>query len=770
MWLTGLMRARRRPECKTSPVRALRALLAVAVCCGGTAFLTTDQAAAAGTTVQPGQVVLISDSSQPLPNLPPPADGQPIAGYGFSASVTGEQCAPSVGSGASQIRAASGYDVCVFSLDYTTYPVSNPYITDTGQTVPPVEGHFAFGSQSFGVSSNNLDRAYGHDYAADVTPGSSVTLSISSGGYSQSFSLTAGRPIGVRPAVLYGSVPAGRISLAPVTLSERDLSTGQKASLRVSVASESAGWFLPGDPIVHPSSPNDAYLGIGFNATQEKGPGGAQFTNITEFPGSAVKLLSGGSTVAANEQGGEAIGPFSGTYSFLVPDSLSSALLEIDPGTQGGYQTAPHSSGPDQIAFTGNNPPPTGGGTTTTTTTALNSTPTTVKSHHRSTGGTTKPTGASTTTLLTTGGGSGSKQPKSSATTVASAPASGSTIAGAATGAASTKNTVLSAAKRSGNSSALAAGAAGGTLVIVIPLVLWWRRRRQEKVARELTVAAELPTALPSAGQGAIAEPSPSHNGRGKQSEQGTAVSVAGARTTDVFTVKVMGLTSAGPWAKEPAREWIRNLATILTAKAPAPIDAATLLEAFPENGVPIQLHSLQNRVSELRDAVGPDRVVRRGSAYVITGPVECDWQRFKAYVAEAHRQDTERAERIEQLTAALALVRGRPFEGATPALARAAERLHLVHDIAVAVTNAAHELCTLLIEDDRHEEAERAAYAGLRCEPNAKVLFEDLLVAASHHPVSFEHAWAAIVARNGVDGDMLRLRASLIAKQRARA
>jgi hypothetical protein len=59
-----------------------------------------------------------------------------------------------------------------------------------------------------------------------------------------------------------------------------------------------------------------------------------------------------------------------------------------------------------------------------------------------------------------------------------------------------------------------------------------------------------------------------------------------------------------------------------------------------------------------------------------------------------------------------------------------------------VAVVAAAHELCTLLLEDGEREEAECSAYRGLRSDEVSYVLCEDLMHATAADRPHFDRVW----------------------------
>lgn len=118
---------------------------------------------------------------------------------------------------------------------------------------------------------------------------------------------------------------------------------------------------------------------------------------------------------------------------------------------------------------------------------------------------------------------------------------------------------------------------------------------------------------------------------------------------------------------------------------------------------------------------------IRRGEPLHVTDDVATDWALFQGLTAAALASDDER---VENLTAALELVRGRPFIGIDDAHYSWAE-----NDIQVmvgAISDAAHLLARLHHEAGRYGEAIQVATRGLLVEPMSTLLQRDALDAAS--------------------------------------
>lgn len=306
-------------------------------CAGGVlaAVLSFAPCTPAGAVVVPEHKVFDwSSVFHVLPALSVPSNGG-INGYGFRAEVTGDSCGASVGVGNDQMTAPRGERVCVFSLDFNSIyePVDLTARSDT------VSGEILVGSSRIGFPLTQIDRSGNTYYAVDVPAGESATLRLSAAGYSQSFSLTAAKPVGPRPAVLYE--PASRRVLGGlihrrVLLDERAGTTTSSAVIEVSSAS--LGWFLPGDPRVHPTRTPEAFLSLSFSEVDRTGPTGARFDNFLPEPGSAVRLVTRSGSATAVAVRNQTLGLFGSTYAFTVPADISSGRLVLDPLPATGWE------------------------------------------------------------------------------------------------------------------------------------------------------------------------------------------------------------------------------------------------------------------------------------------------------------------------------------------------------------------------------------------------------------------------------------------------
>lgn len=124
---------------------------------------------------------------------------------------------------------------------------------------------------------------------------------------------------------------------------------------------------------------------------------------------------------------------------------------------------------------------------------------------------------------------------------------------------------------------------------------------------------------------------------------------------------------------------------------------------------------------------VGRDQFpLQRHEYYTLTPHVRTDWDDFRDL---AHRGLPADQEGIDDLRAALDLVRGRPFLGIDPRTYTWAD--DTIQEIITAIADVAHCLASALSDCDDHHGAARAAGRGLLVEPCSDVLHRDAIDAA---------------------------------------
>ncbi len=111
---------------------------------------------------------------------------------------------------------------------------------------------------------------------------------------------------------------------------------------------------------------------------------------------------------------------------------------------------------------------------------------------------------------------------------------------------------------------------------------------------------------------------------------------------------------------------------------------------------------------------------------YALSPDVGLDYERFRAHVARARVAPSSA---LDELRAALELVRGEPYSGTAGEYTWASFE---VHAIAQAIGDAAHWLAQLYLDAEQPAEARWAAEQGLRADPYLEALYRDLMEAAA--------------------------------------
>ncbi len=199
--------------------------------------------------------------------------------------------------------------------------------------------------------------------------------------------------------------------------------------------------------------------------------------------------------------------------------------------------------------------------------------------------------------------------------------------------------------------------------------------------------------------------------------------------------VGVLGPLKVTGWAKAPDRLVTTDLLVFLAMHPGTRVSVEQLLvKLWPtgSDGPEPSPQTLRSYMSRLRAAVGSEHLPEApaGGGYQLGPGVSSDWAQFCALVDEARRLDGAQARNA--LHGALALVRGVPFAGATRGTYEWTWEEVLPSAMEAAITDAAHDLCTLALEANDPSEATWAARQGLVGVPGATVLQEDLLSAAA--------------------------------------
>ena len=111
---------------------------------------------------------------------------------------------------------------------------------------------------------------------------------------------------------------------------------------------------------------------------------------------------------------------------------------------------------------------------------------------------------------------------------------------------------------------------------------------------------------------------------------------------------------------------------------------------------------------------------------YRLSSEVGSDLARFHEHLSRAR---SDPAHPAQELRAALELVRGQPLSATSADYAWATNEVHAIEQ---DISDAAHRLAELYLEQDQPEEARWAAERGLLADPYSELLYRDLMLAAA--------------------------------------
>jgi hypothetical protein len=653
-------------------------------------------AAAAEAVVPYGRVVVWSSVSQVLPTLPTPADGV-VNGYDFSASVTGDECAGSIGMAGDELTAPAGARVCVFSLDYGVTSV--PY-TDIGVNVASPNPTISVGSRSFPLTWDEIEDGGPLDYAIAVPEGQGATLSFSAAGFSQSFSLTEARPVGVRPDILYAPA-SGQVVKTLVgesfSFDERSADDGHRASMTVKVTGAALSWFFPGDPLAHPAKLNEAFLALDFGEVDRLGPGRTEFGDLLPEPGSAVRLSLGGRTEESIAVSQSPLGVLDSAYVFTVPADMKTGLISFDLAPALG--TEYEGSG---IANYG------------------------------------------ATVLFSSG-------------SVRSA--NGSLVSPAAVGALSTGRAIGTLVPIAAGS---AGGAT--VIVIPVVLFWRRRRRGERLVVVFPAPVPLEPDVREGFGDqaepGELVQASDATVPHVAASSPSAPV-VAERRR---LTVKVLVPILVDGLGAVDRRQVLAEICCYLALNGGREVPADELRRILGDTDNDIAASSLYTYVSKLRHAVGKELFVVSGKAgYRFSGEVACDWVSFENLVGSKYRCEEERIEDLKTALGLVRGVPFADAPSGRYEWVSQPGGRNFAAEMTVAIGRAATELAGLLLDAGRDDEAAAAATAGFRGSPGYYPLFAPRLRAVRKDRTRLEQAWRDTEEAIGHDENLRGLHEELV-------
>lgn len=132
--------------------------------------------------------------------------------------------------------------------------------------------------------------------------------------------------------------------------------------------------------------------------------------------------------------------------------------------------------------------------------------------------------------------------------------------------------------------------------------------------------------------------------------------------------------------------------------------------------------------VYRTRQRVGADALplVDADGRYRLGPDVTCDWRTFQAFARAGLAAGVDK---IDDLWAALGVVRNRPFLGIDDAAYTWAERD--IQQMISAIVDTSHVLSRVLLDANDHRGAAEAAAIGIGVEQCSEVLYEDVIAAA---------------------------------------
>jgi DNA-binding SARP family transcriptional activator len=227
-----------------------------------------------------------------------------------------------------------------------------------------------------------------------------------------------------------------------------------------------------------------------------------------------------------------------------------------------------------------------------------------------------------------------------------------------------------------------------------------------------------------------------------------------GALSSDRVMVRVLGPVEVVGWREAPSRRLVTELACFLALHDERNMSGEEVRAAlWPGDlgATEVNAKSLRNTVSLLRKALGHDLVpeAQKGSGYKFAAGVLCDWTLFSDRVESATGP-----REIEELRAALSLVRGAPFEGVAPGSFTWAWTELFVSRMEVAIASAARRLGELALAQNDAELSTWAALQGLSATPYDHELWSMYLNASARSGRdALERSWksARAVLGDGV-------------------
>jgi hypothetical protein len=659
-------------------------------------------AAPSAQVLGPGQVT----EASPVSTGSAPADGG-LRGADFTATITKVAWPQSVASSTGTTYVAgTGRRLVAFTLSVTQASADS----GLGNAPTGVSASLKVGSTSLPISMSTVDQqiASGASGSAQTTGTDSfvasvpvrspaVELSLSEGGFSQSFDLWTLKRVPPTPVVLYRDPTSSTVTgtaAGPFQVNFTNPADGFASSDDAQIQSATLTYFAPGASGITPGDPAQAFLVLEIQSSYPSVPYGQPnsghfFSGFTPLAGNQLTFTPDGgsavpatadstdfsSTNAANDDDGL----FDAIYSFTVPATTTGGTLSVLPGT---------AEGTEYTGFTG---------TGTTVPITIN---------------------AGAMAVISFPAVPAAPAPQKKPPWVgAPLPATG--LAAAPAG-------------DSASSSHTSSGSSGGgglpiwvvvlVLVLVAAGVIAWQRLRHRPTAAVVTPGTIDPavpsTATPSTtaveAEDAVSEVAESLSVAVPTPERATDVVRDGPRSV------VLGTPDALAMEKTSERRAIAELFHYLALHDTHRRNAEQILVALRPNAgtdEDLTLKTIHTYLSELRACVGAEHLPSASVAggYLLL-EVTSDWADFVHLDRQADATGGDEAWALR--FRALALVRGVPFAGVPADSYQWAVAEHLISTMTTAIARCARRLATELLEAGGAAGAEEAARAGLRGAP----------------------------------------------------
>ena len=702
-------------------------------------------AAIPSAVLPPGQVVEANSQSGSSAGAAP-ADGR-LRGPDFTAVVSRVAWPQSVDAPSAQYVAGSAHRLVSFTLS-VTQPTD-----DSGTLNAPtgVSASLRVGAATRSIDLTTIDRtiAGGASGTAETTGTDSfvasvparehdVDLVLTQAGFNQSFDLWTLQRLPPSPAVLYRDASSSTVTgsaASSFNVAFTNPADGFSSSDDAQVSSATLSWFAPGGSGTTPGNATQAFLVVGLQSSYPDVPYGQPnsghfFSSFTPLPGNRLTFTPTGGTAvigtssttvfSSTGAASDDDGLFDSVYWFSVPASTTAGTLTV---------TAGPATGTEYTGFTGS------GNAVPINVTAAATVSLSFPAEPAAPPAQTKPSwvgAALPATGLAAVGAPGSAPGHSPGPPSHPFPLWEAVLLVVLVAA------VVVAVQRVIHSRR-ALSAAGPT------------REAPTSGADIQAVTTPEPAGQSDAVDPVVAEPVPPPLVRDPEPSSEPCVNVLGP-------LEFPGLDTISP------RGVLAGLLAFLVAPDRRHMSTEQILVAMRPGdvGSDASRKTLRNNLSLLRQQIGAEHLPDASSAggYLVVG-IGSDWATFERLDREADTVGRDAA--IALRTEALALVRGKPYEGVPVEGFEWVTEEHLDITIARAIARCACKLAAALLEVGDPVAAEQAVRTGLRAAPSEFSLWEAGARAIDvRGDVGSLRSWLTEASRCLVRSDVARIKQGL--------